>query len=123
MSKYTFEDFLMEKHAENYIGTKDCMVDDFNDWLTTKDMDIIINYGDEFAKQQSKELLEALQTIKGDGDFTYETEYVGQMFQICMFCDCSGVSAIKHDKDCGLEKAEQAIAKAEGVISGLPNNR
>lgn len=58
MSK--FEDFLMEKHAEGYIGTKDCMIDDFNKWVQELGCDDFITYADEFAKEQSKELLEAL---------------------------------------------------------------
>ena len=31
--KKDFESFLMDKHAEEYIGTDDCMVDDFPEWL------------------------------------------------------------------------------------------
>ncbi len=61
--KQTFEDFLMEKQAEDYIGTKDCMVDDFPDWLMELDVDDLVKYGDEFAKEQSKVLLEALKSI------------------------------------------------------------
>jgi len=50
-----FEDFLMEKHAEqHHVGTKETLVDDFNDWITTEDMDTIIEYGDEFAEKKQK---------------------------------------------------------------------
>ena len=55
----TFEDFLMEKHAEQYVGTKDSMVDAFADWVTDLDCDTFVRYGDQFAKEQSKDLLEA----------------------------------------------------------------
>ena len=58
MSKVTFEDFLMEKHAEDYIGTKDCMVDASADWIANLSPDEFIEYGDMFAKEQSKGLLE-----------------------------------------------------------------
>jgi len=48
--KKTFEDFLMKKHAEQYIGTKDCMIDDFGDWLSNLSPDEFIEYADWFAK-------------------------------------------------------------------------
>ena len=51
MSKETFEQFLMEKHAEDYYGLKDCMIDDFSDWVATVSSDELIEYGDEFAKK------------------------------------------------------------------------
>jgi hypothetical protein len=56
MSKYTFEDFLMEKHAEQYIGTKDCMVDDFEKWLSDLSIDDWLKYGDMLCEARNKEL-------------------------------------------------------------------
>ncbi len=56
MSKQTFEDFLMEKHAEQHIGTKETLVDDYVDWLYNLDRDEFIEYGDLFAKEQNKDL-------------------------------------------------------------------
>ena len=63
MSKETFEEFLMEKHAEQYTGFKDTMVDDFSNWLVNADVDDLIEYGDKFAKKKSKELLEACEEL------------------------------------------------------------
>ena len=60
MSKHTFEDFLMEQHANEYVGTKDCMVDDFNDWVQDLGVDEIIKYADKFQKRINAELLERL---------------------------------------------------------------
>ncbi len=60
MSKQTFEDFLMEKHSEQYIGTKHAMVDDSADWITNLDVDELIEYADKFQKQINAELLEIL---------------------------------------------------------------
>lgn len=57
------------------------------------------------------ELLEALLTIRSDNDFSYETEYDGCMYSMCMFCD--GQDG-EHEKDCTKKKVNQAIAKAEG---------
>jgi len=50
----TFEDFLIDKHAENYIGSKDSMIDDFNDWLCDLETDDFLKYGDMFAKELPK---------------------------------------------------------------------
>ena len=63
MSKVTFEDFLMGRHAQQYTGTKDCMVDDCADWIANLDCDDFIEYGDLFAKEQSKGLIEALKEL------------------------------------------------------------
>ena len=60
----TFEDFLMEKHAEQYVGTKDCMVDDSADWIANLDVEDFIKYGDMFAKEQSKNLVIMIETIE-----------------------------------------------------------
>lgn len=61
--KQTFEDFLMEKHAEDYVGAKDCMVDDFLGWQMDLEIDDWLEYGDKFAKEQSKDLLEACKVL------------------------------------------------------------
>jgi len=53
-----FEDYLMEKHAEQYIGTKDCMIDDFNKWVQDLGFDELIEYGNTFVAQIKSEILE-----------------------------------------------------------------
>lgn len=60
----TFEQFLMEKHAEDFIGTKDMLVDDFPDWLEEVNLNDLVEYADLFAKEQSKELLKACKEFK-----------------------------------------------------------
>lgn len=42
-----FEDFLKDKHAENYIGTDDDMPDAFEHWLSNLDVDELIEFADE----------------------------------------------------------------------------
>lgn len=44
-----FESFLRDKHAEQYIGTRDCMIDDFNHWAEYLGTDELIEYGNKFA--------------------------------------------------------------------------
>lgn len=45
-----FEDFLKEKHAEDYHGTDDDMPDAFDDWTTTLDADEFIEYANEYGE-------------------------------------------------------------------------
>ena len=64
--KQTFENFLMEKHAEEYTGTKDCMIDNCNDWLCDLGPDDYLKYGDEFAEKKQKDFRKkALSQIQG----------------------------------------------------------
>lgn len=51
-----FEYFLMEKHAEDYQGIDDDMVDAFNDWLVELQVDEIIEYANQYIAQIRKEL-------------------------------------------------------------------
>ncbi len=52
----SFEDYLMDKHAEQYIGTKDCMVDDCADWIANLSADEFIEYANEFMRKRIEEL-------------------------------------------------------------------
>ena len=45
-----FEDFLREKHAETYGGSKDNMYDDYEEWLVDLDVDRWIVFGNQYAK-------------------------------------------------------------------------
>ena len=50
--RQSFEDFLEDKHAKDYMGTDDDMPDAFSTWLTNLDADELINYGDDHGKEQ-----------------------------------------------------------------------
>ena len=48
----TFEDFLKDKHAEQYTGLEDEMADDYYSWLYNElSTDDIIRYVDEYVNQ------------------------------------------------------------------------
>ena len=47
--EYSFINYLMEKHADQYIGLDDDMPDDCNDWIADLDVDELIDYGQKFA--------------------------------------------------------------------------
>jgi len=52
MTKRTFEDFLMEKHSEQYVGTDDMMPDDFPEWLENLTINDWIFLGDKYKKEK-----------------------------------------------------------------------
>jgi len=47
-----FKDYLMEKHGKQYVGTDDCMPDDFEDWLADLDVEDLIVWADEYSRKQ-----------------------------------------------------------------------
>ena len=49
--KIDFEQFLMEKHAEDYVCTDDMMPDAFADWVQDLEADDVIRYGNLYAEQ------------------------------------------------------------------------
>jgi len=60
MKLETFEEFLMDKYADQHIGTKETLVDGFNDWLGELEVDDIIEYADEFNKEMLKKQKEKI---------------------------------------------------------------
>jgi hypothetical protein len=50
----TFEDFLQEKHADQYVGTDDMMPDDFEDWIMDLSADDFIDFANEWGKKITK---------------------------------------------------------------------
>ena len=48
----TFEGFLIEKHAKQYVGTDDDMADDFDSWIEGLDQEQLMKYADKYAKTQ-----------------------------------------------------------------------
>jgi len=56
MKEIDFESYLMEKHAEQYLGFKDNMVDDFSAWVQDLPVDTIIKYANEYAGKVHDEL-------------------------------------------------------------------
>jgi hypothetical protein len=45
-----FENYLQEKHADQYVGLDDLMPDDYNDWLDSLDVQEIIDYANSYIK-------------------------------------------------------------------------
>lgn len=47
----TFEQFLQDKHAEDYKGMKDKMTDDFNSWIANMDINECIELAEEWGDE------------------------------------------------------------------------
>jgi len=56
--KLTFEDYLMEQHALQFIGTKDMMIDDFPNWLESLEFDDWFSFGDSFGVEKAIESID-----------------------------------------------------------------
>lgn len=54
LQKHTFEDFLMEKHGDQYEGFKDNMTEDCDRWMSELDVQEIIDYADEYVDKMIK---------------------------------------------------------------------
>lgn len=50
----TFEDYLKEIHAKEYMGTDDDMPDAFDDWLGDLSVDDMLEYGTFYGKELLK---------------------------------------------------------------------
>ncbi len=51
------ENYLQEKHAENYMGLDDDMPDAFDAWMLDLEVDEWIEYADEYAVQSAVDKL------------------------------------------------------------------
>lgn len=59
-----FENFLMEQHAKQYMGTDDNMPDDFNKWLCNLEVDEWLAYGDKFNLAVAEALPEIVSLLQ-----------------------------------------------------------
>ena len=80
--KLDFEDFLRDKHAKEYRGTDDNMIDDYENWLTKIFYEEYIDYANKFitAKLEKVEITmpDLIDVIKDpDKGFTGYLKQVG----------------------------------------------
>ncbi len=52
MKHKCFEDFLYDKHAEQYEGLDDGMADDWGEWIAEMDPLDMVKYADEWMKSE-----------------------------------------------------------------------
>lgn len=48
----TFEEFLQQKHAEQYRGVDDDMAEDFERWIMDLEIEQIIQFAEEWKEQK-----------------------------------------------------------------------
>ncbi len=61
MNKNIFENYLMEIHAKDYIGTDDDMPDDYENWLDNVDKNELIEFASKALSQQRQEIIEMIE--------------------------------------------------------------
>jgi len=49
--KIDFESYLQEQHAEQFIGAKDLMIDNYSEWLEDLDIEEWIELGGKFGEE------------------------------------------------------------------------
>jgi len=84
MKYKTFKDFLISKHADQYHGVDDDMPDDFNKWLycqLSENIDKIMEYANEYAAIQKKEIVEKIEKPKDWDNWSIERQ-LGYKFVI-----------------------------------------
>ena len=81
--KTTFEDFLADKHADQYYGTDDMMPDDLVDWINNLSVDELIEFADEFIKHFiDKRIVEEEIDKRIEIHKELETQFVGKIEDI-----------------------------------------
>jgi uncharacterized protein (DUF2164 family) len=58
MKYKSFEDFLIDRHADQYVGLDDEMPDDCDNWIGNLDSDELTQLADKFGEAQYKRGLE-----------------------------------------------------------------
>lgn len=64
-----FTDYLMEQHSKQYVGTKDCMIDDCDEWMQYLGIDEVIEYAEKWHKLENNK-----KYIPSDGE-EHGTDY------------------------------------------------
>jgi len=80
----TFEDFLREKHAQQYSGTDDLMDGDCEKFICELEPDDLIKYADKFANQIRKETIDKAKSIilKGTKDEFYISDIIKELDEV-----------------------------------------
>lgn len=52
MKDTTFENYLQERHSDQYIGLDDDMPDDFEQWLCNLDVQEILDYAEVWGQKR-----------------------------------------------------------------------
>lgn len=67
MKKPDFHDYLVMKHADQYVGLDDDMPEDFSDWLTCLDSEEYIGFANAYACEYGKIIIEECRKVVING--------------------------------------------------------
>ncbi len=82
----TFTDYLESIHGKDYVGTDDCMPDDFNDWLQSQDVNDICEYAEKYAILTRREMREEIEKFTADYVHPEFCEARGRQYKSCFRC-------------------------------------
>lgn len=68
----SFEDYMQDVHAKQYIGLDDEMPDDYDNWLCELDIEDWINYGEKHSLKEQKKMIKRLSSEK---DISKDSSY------------------------------------------------
>ena len=57
----TFEQFVIDTHAKQYIGCKDNMVDDYDGWIENLDHEDYLIMGEKYALVKGQEIIKRIE--------------------------------------------------------------
>lgn len=87
MKKYetNFEDYLINKHAEQYVGTGDMMPDDYNDWMGGLDIDEVIEWVKDWFEEEVRNVAMNIMARRNEvsGDMGEEFSFIEQGYDEC----------------------------------------
>jgi hypothetical protein len=78
MNKNIFEDYLMEIHARDYIGTDDDMPDNYEYWLDNVDKNELIEYANKALSQQKQEIIGVVEDYIKNYEYDKEAHAKGE---------------------------------------------
>jgi hypothetical protein len=81
----SFEDYLVNKHAEQYIGTDDMMPDDYNDWLEKLDVNEVIEWVKDWFEEEVRNVAMNIWARKNEvsADMGEDFSYIEQPYDEC----------------------------------------
>ena len=64
----TFEEFIQDKHMEQYVGTKDGCVEDFEDWIAELSVDEWLDFGNRYRHAELFSFAKKIDSIINEED-------------------------------------------------------
>lgn len=83
MFKQSFEEYLISKHADQFVGTDDMMPDDYDDWLEKLDINEVVewvkDWFDEEVRNLAMDIMARRNVMVSDGN-----DFLEHVYDECM---------------------------------------